>query len=92
MDPREFALAMTAIVMGGVIVMTVVRTIARAITSRHDRGALGSEGMDRLDERLGRMEQAIEAVAIEVERVSEGQRFTSKLLAERATDQERLPR
>jgi hypothetical protein len=32
--------------------------------------------------RLERMEQAIEAVAIEVERISEGQRFTTKLLSE----------
>jgi hypothetical protein len=32
--------------------------------------------------RLERMEQAIEAVAIEIERISEGQRFTTKLLSE----------
>jgi hypothetical protein len=32
--------------------------------------------------RLERMERAIEAVAIEVERISEGQRFTTKLLSE----------
>jgi hypothetical protein len=30
-----------------------------------------------------RLEQAIEAIAIEVERVAEGQRFVTKLLAER---------
>jgi hypothetical protein len=30
------------------------------------------------------MEQAIDAIAVEVERIAEGQRFTSKLLAERA--------
>ena len=30
-----------------------------------------------------RLEQAMEAIAIEVERISEGQRFTTKLLAER---------
>jgi hypothetical protein len=30
------------------------------------------------------MEQAIDSIAIEVERISEGQRFTTKLLAERA--------
>jgi hypothetical protein len=35
------------------------------------------------DERLARIEQAIDAMAIEVERISEGQRFTTKLLAER---------
>ena len=34
--------------------------------------------------RLERMEQAIDSIAVEVERISEGQRFTTKLLAERA--------
>jgi hypothetical protein len=29
------------------------------------------------------MEQAIDSIAIEVERISEGQRFTTKLLSER---------
>ena len=32
---------------------------------------------------IERMEQAIDSIAIEVERISEGQRFTTKLLAER---------
>jgi len=90
-DGKEFILAMASILMGGAIVMTVIRTVARALMMKHDRGALGEGSVDRLDERLGRMEQAIEAMAIEVERVSEGQRFTSKLLAERATQSERLP-
>jgi len=34
--------------------------------------------------RLARIETAIESMAIELERISEGQRFTTKLLAERA--------
>lgn len=36
-----------------------------------------------LESQLHRMEQAIETVAVEVERISEGQRFTAKLLSER---------
>lgn len=36
------------------------------------------------DERLARVEQAVEAIAIEIERVSEGQRYVTKLLNERA--------
>jgi len=32
--------------------------------------------------RMERMEQAIDAIALEVERISEGQRFTTKLLSE----------
>ena len=38
-------------------------------------------------QRLERMEQAIDAIAVEVERISEGQRFTTKLLSERADAQ-----
>ena len=33
--------------------------------------------------RLERMENAIDAIAVEIERISEGQRFTTKLLSER---------
>jgi hypothetical protein len=36
------------------------------------------------DERLVRVEQAVESIAIEIERVSEGQRFVTKLLNEKA--------
>ena len=36
--------------------------------------------------RLQRMEQAIESIALEVERIGEAQRFTTKLLAERQPD------
>ncbi|HJR62938.1 MAG TPA: hypothetical protein VJ803_04505 [Gemmatimonadaceae bacterium] len=40
-------------------------------------------GSSVTDERLARIEQAVDAIAIEIERISEGQRFTTKLLAER---------
>ena len=35
--------------------------------------------------RLERIEHAIDAMAVEVERIAEGQRFTTKLLSERST-------
>jgi hypothetical protein len=35
-------------------------------------------------ERLARLEQAVDAIALEIERISEGQRFTTKLLSEQA--------
>jgi hypothetical protein len=38
-------------------------------------------------QRLERMEQALEAVAIEVERISEGQRFTTKLLSDKSASE-----
>lgn len=44
------------------------------------------------DARIERIEQAVDSIAIEMERVSEGQRFVTKLLSERAPSAaEKLP-
>ena len=43
------------------------------------------------DRRLERIEHAIDAMAVEVERVSEGQRFVTKLLSERAQERVGIP-
>jgi hypothetical protein len=39
--------------------------------------------LDEIAERVNRIETAVDATAIEVERISEGQRFTTRLLADR---------
>jgi hypothetical protein len=36
------------------------------------------------DDRMARLEQAVEAIAIEVERISESQRFLTKVLTDKA--------
>jgi hypothetical protein len=48
--------------------------------------ALANEKPDRSvsDARFERLEQAVESIAIEIERVSEGQRFVTKLMSEKA--------
>jgi hypothetical protein len=38
----------------------------------------------RIEERLNQLTTAVDAIAVEVERISEGQRFTTKLLADNA--------
>jgi len=45
----------------------------------------------RVEDRLDRIEQAVDAIAIEVERMSESQRFTTRLLTERLPSAEALP-
>ena len=50
------------------------------------KGVSSPEMMARLNEisdRLGRLETATDTTALEVERISEAQRFTAKVLAER---------
>ena len=69
-----------------VALITVVGPLARAFARRIERGvpdrtpALPPDATARLE----RMENAIESIAIEVERLAEGQRFTTRLLADRA--------
>jgi hypothetical protein len=55
--------------------------IARAFARRMDRRG-ESASASEIAPRLDRIEQAVEAIAIEVERVSEGQRYTTKAMAE----------
>jgi hypothetical protein len=47
-------------------------------------GLSAPKGASMIDARLERVEQAVESIAIEMERVSEGQRFVTKLLIDRA--------
>lgn len=43
------------------------------------------------DHRLERIEQAIDSMAVEVERIAEGQRFVTKLLADRSAERVGIP-
>jgi hypothetical protein len=48
----------------------------------------GPERQADLEARLERIEQAVDTIAIEMERIGEGQRFVTKLLAERPSQQQ----
>ena len=69
----------TTIAVGG----PLIRAWARRIESR-SQPPLPPDAQARLE----RMEAAIETIALEVERIAEGQRFTTKLLAERGVPRE----
>ncbi|MDP9205319.1 MAG: hypothetical protein M3P12_07675 [Gemmatimonadota bacterium] len=56
--------------------------LARAYSRRMDAESRNPSLPTEITDRLERMEHAIDSVAIEVERISEGQRFTTKLLSE----------
>ncbi|HEX3533854.1 MAG TPA: hypothetical protein VHT23_06510 [Gemmatimonadaceae bacterium] len=64
------------------IVLAVGVPLARAYSRRMDAQAKNPQIPSEVAARLERMEQAIDSVAVEVERISEGQRFTTKLLSE----------
>src|SRR5687768_5009601 len=53
------------------------------IDKRAKRTSMGDPAAQaRIEERLTHLTNAVDAIAVEVERISEGQRFTTKLLAE----------
>ncbi len=74
--------AMAAVILGSIsgTIITVVKTFANRANTRDQ---LRSGSSPENDLRLQRLEQAIDAIAVEVERMSESQRFTAKVLAER---------
>ena len=55
---------------------------ARNLWKRGSRAAVAPAPSGESRERMERLEQGVEAIAIEVERISEGQRFVTKLLSE----------
>jgi hypothetical protein len=88
-NPGEsFAVVWIALV-AGALLFPVCRGLGRRLEGKAARDAAGVSP-DTV-KRLERMEQAIEAVAVEVERIAEGQRFVTRVLAEREHDAVRLP-
>lgn len=61
-----------------VIGRPVVLAWAKKMENESKRPAVPTEVTGRLE----RMEQSLDAIAVEIERISEGQRFTTRLLAE----------
>jgi hypothetical protein len=73
------------VIISGTIVTTMIGfPLVRAIARRIERRAEPLGNSEILD-RLQAIEQAIEAMAVEVERIGEGQRFTTQLLGSKAS-------
>jgi hypothetical protein len=88
-NPGESFVVVWVAVVAGALLFPVFRGLGRRLegSAARDQAHVPPETMKRLE----RMERAIEAVAVEVERISEGQRFVTKALAERDNDALRLP-
>lgn len=73
------------------IIISIGIPIVRALVRRWDRaGALPAAQPDTTA-RLERIEQAIDAMSVEVERIAEGQRFVTRLMTDRAPERVALP-
>jgi hypothetical protein len=70
--------------LGVIVVLTVVRRFIRKRRGVTTTASVPANFAAESAQRLERLEHGVEAIAIEVERVSEGQRFVTRLLSEQA--------
>lgn len=82
MRPEDMVVAIAGIAMTAYVFRSIIGLIGRRLDARA-RPAFNPEA----DQRLARIEQAVDAIAVEVERISEGQRFTTRLLSDRGQGQ-----
>lgn len=81
MDRYTMVVAICGQMAGVILIVSILNTIVR--WRRPSRTALPTDELRRIETRLADVHEALDAVAVEIERISEGQRFTTKLLAER---------
>lgn len=89
MVPRG-AVQMTYAICAMLVAVAFVGPLLRFFLRRHERRAVSATLSAGVQARLDAMDRNIDTIAVELERVSEGQRFTSKLLEQRA--KEAVPR
>jgi len=78
MNPFIVPIVLFICIAATAVLYPIARALGRSIERRSDKKI-----PDEVVARLERMETTLEAVAEQVERVTEGQRFTTKLLSER---------
>ncbi len=89
MEPGQIGamIPIVAVICGAVVMIfgPMARSYARQM-DKSPRNPIPPEIAGRLE----RIEQAVDAIAIEVERISEGQRFTTQLLSDTRQQQSAL--
>jgi hypothetical protein len=73
------------------IILAIGIPLVRGIVRRWDRKGDGPAVPADTAARLERIEQAIDAMSIEVERIAEGQRFVTRLMTDRPAERVALP-
>lgn len=70
----------------GVMFVATIALISAVVVRLMDRRGDGDpKRVQRLEERMARLEGTVESMSSEMERLSEGQRFMTKLLSDRAS-------
>ena len=65
-----------------IVAVVIGRPWVKAIAAKAEAEGKNPQLPTEIMQRFERMEQSLDAIAVEVERISEGQRFTTKLLSD----------
>jgi hypothetical protein len=90
MDPDVSKIAQVLAAFGGFLGFVAVLVIVVRAASwkmRSSKRPTGAETPRIDDSRFTRLEEAVDSIAIEVERIAEAQRFSAKLMSERLPSQ-----
>lgn len=71
------------VIFTGIITLAISVPLVRALSRNIERRGVTSQDSREIKERLQQIELAVDAIAVEVERIAEAQRFSTKLLVER---------
>jgi hypothetical protein len=88
-DPNLIVHEVFSWVVPGIVMIVLGFPIVRLITKWLEPRPVPPRELSTISERLERIEAAVETIALEVERISESQRFTARLQSERQSS--RLP-
>ena len=70
-----------------IVIIVLGLPLVRVLARRLDRRDVASgPALAKIEERLSHLETGVDSIAVEIERISEGQRFTTKMLAERSAE------
>jgi len=73
------------------IILSIGIPLVRGLVRRWDRQHTQPALLPDTSARLERIEQAIDAMSVEVERIAEGQRFVTRLMTDRSPERVALP-
>jgi hypothetical protein len=82
-------LAEILVFLGLMSLLGVIGTIIIKLIARRHGPVADPHILEEIAGRLAHLEQVTESTAVEVERIGEGQRFTTKLLGERQSESAR---
>jgi hypothetical protein len=81
-DPNLIILEVFSWVVPGIVTLVLGFPVVRLITKWLEPRPVPPRELSTIGDRLGRIEAAVDAIAVEVERISESQRFTARLQSE----------